>query len=158
MKVYKFHETITHYVIAEDDDEAYELVGEGDEGKTWNVGQTDMQEAEEMTLQEAVDRGIISEREKDRIEATAKEVEMSRWKRYTICNVDSFVELLLENLEGEEQPTDAEIKEAGFEPEDEELCFSRLAHDWNGHKAGARIIHGLTVEGHPFAVETNHAH
>jgi hypothetical protein len=49
--------------------------------------------------------------------------------------------------------TDDEWRAAGFEPDDEEAGFGALTDDWNGHKAGALVVSGLTVEGHPFAVE-----
>ena len=42
---------------------------------------------------------------------------------------------------------------AGFDPNDEETGAGRLTEEWNGHAAGALVVSGLTVEGHPFAVE-----
>ena len=47
----------------------------------------------------------------------------------------------------------AACEAAGFDPDDEEITACRLAAAWNGHPAGAVVITGLTVEGHPFAVE-----
>jgi len=53
--------------------------------------------------------------------------------------------------------TMAEIEEAGFLTPggdvDNEAGIGRLTRDWNGHRAGARVISGLTSTGHPFAVE-----
>lgn len=72
------------------------------------------------------------------------------WTRYTIVNERSFRALL-----GEEAPfpSDAELTEAGFDPADEELASAFLASEWNGHPAGSRVLFGLVVTGHPFAVE-----
>ena len=44
------------------------------------------------------------------------------------------------------------IKAAGFDPNDEEVAVCTLVEDWNGHKEGATVVTGCTVEGHPFAV------
>ena len=45
------------------------------------------------------------------------------------------------------------VASAGFDPEDAEIVVCQLAANWNGHRAGAVVITGLTAEGHPFAVE-----
>mgnify|MGYP005869050279 CR=1 FL=1 len=71
------------------------------------------------------------------------------FKRYTINNPDAVRELI-----GDEASVDWKetIKAAGFDPDDEELAISHLARDWNGHQRGALVVHGLLVEGHPFAI------
>jgi len=49
--------------------------------------------------------------------------------------------------------TDEEWQAAGFDPEVEEAGIGMLTEAWNGHPVGAIVLSGLTVEGHPFAVE-----
>ena len=69
---------------------------------------------------------------------------------YTINNPDAVRELI-----GDEASVvdwRKTIEAAGFDPDDEELAISLLARDWNGHKRGSLVVHGLLVEGHPFAI------
>lgn len=49
-------------------------------------------------------------------------------------------------------PSDADIRAAGFIPRDETGC-GVLAEDWQGHRAGSRVLTGITVAGYTFAVE-----
>jgi hypothetical protein len=49
---------------------------------------------------------------------------------------------------------DAAARAAGFDPEDPDLWVGRLTEEWDGHAAGALVVSGLAVEGHPFAVES----
>lgn len=46
------------------------------------------------------------------------------------------------------------IAAAGLDPDDEEIGVGLLEEQWQGHVAGCIVVSGLTVEGHPFAVET----
>ena len=72
------------------------------------------------------------------------------WKRYRYGTTPH--ELHLEEAGWQDLPSDLEYREAGFDPEDEEVTICRLIDAWNGHPAGSVVITGLTVEGHPFAV------
>ena len=46
------------------------------------------------------------------------------------------------------------VSSAGFDPDDEEVGIGYLTENWNGHDAGALVVSGATVTGHPFAVES----
>jgi len=70
---------------------------------------------------------------------------------YTISNERSFNDLLVPEQEGR-WPADNTLKRAGFNPNDPELCCSRLAADWNGHPKGATVMHTLSVTGYRFVI------
>lgn len=71
-------------------------------------------------------------------------------KKYTI-NTEHFAAIVGDEAEW---PSPFVLILAGFSPDDEEISVSSLSHDWNGHKAGDVVVHGLNVDGHPFAVLT----
>jgi hypothetical protein len=48
--------------------------------------------------------------------------------------------------------SDIIVAAADFDPDDEEITIEALSEDWNGHQAGDLVVHGMTVDGHPFAV------
>lgn len=75
---------------------------------------------------------------------------MATYRKYTYANPEA---LPLEDSSVGDFPDDALLASLGFDPNDEELTISELAEAWNGHKAGARVISGIFVEGAPFAVE-----
>lgn len=70
-------------------------------------------------------------------------------KKYKIANTEAFVDIL---GDAEDYPGPFVILAAGFSPEDEEVCTATLAQDWAGHRAGDIVVHGLTANGHRFAV------
>ncbi len=72
-------------------------------------------------------------------------------KKYTIDNTEHFASLMGNEAEW---PSPFVLIAAGFSPDDEEISASSLSHDWNGHKAGDVVVHGLNASGHPFAVLT----
>ena len=76
------------------------------------------------------------------------------WKRYRYGNSP---DLLPVDWEADPKITKAEIKAAGFDPNDSELGFGVLDEAWESHEAGCRVLSGLTCEGHPFAIETKTA-
>lgn len=67
---------------------------------------------------------------------------------------DAVIYLVDWGTEPDVQDWDEMVTAAGFDPEDEEVGCGLLLESWNGHPAGAVIISGLTVTGHPFAVST----
>ena len=69
-------------------------------------------------------------------------------KKYTI-NTEHFAAIVGDEAEW---PSPFVLILAGFSPDDEEIFISTLSHDWNGHKAGDVVVHGLTANGHRFAV------
>lgn len=77
----------------------------------------------------------------------------ARWHRYLFAAVPSLLPL------GEQDDYDADaIRDAGLNPKDESVTVCTLAEEWTDHHglvfpAGARVVVGLTVTGHPFAVE-----
>jgi len=72
---------------------------------------------------------------------------MSRYKitRYVYGTVPSLVPT------GEQVYAPDARRITGYEDDDEMTCVE-LLRGWHGHKAGAVVVTGPTVEGHPFVV------
>ena len=75
------------------------------------------------------------------------------WTRYRYSTQPGLLPLTDDSLGYDSRTTEGDAYRAGFDPDDEELTLCELAEDWNGHPKGARVLTGLQVEGHPFAVE-----
>lgn len=60
----------------------------------------------------------------------------------------------LPTIEGQYETSDydALVKAAGEDPNDEEISLTLLSEPWEGHPAGALVVTGLSLEGHPFHV------
>ena len=67
---------------------------------------------------------------------------------YVFGNTPSLVPL----AEGSDGWSDDLARACGEDPEDEELVLTKLNAAWNGHPAGAFVLCGCTVSGHPFHV------
>lgn len=72
------------------------------------------------------------------------------WKKYTYGTCPNLVPLEQAGIED----WDATVSSTGENPEDEEISICRLTDDWNNHPKGSLIVTGLTVEGHPFYVQS----
>lgn len=76
--------------------------------------------------------------------------EMERWKRYTISNPVAFGAIEIEAADWE----DTAVLAAGFSPGDPDIWVGRIV-EWEAHPEhnGHRIVGGLNITGHAFAVE-----
>ena len=77
---------------------------------------------------------------------------LRKFKRYTYSNPEL---LPVQELSQEVDFEDVITKTDYFSTEDEEVGLGELSEDWNGHKAGAIVISGLTTPGSVFFVEIN---
>ena len=72
------------------------------------------------------------------------------FRRYTYANPDQLP-VGQDGFLGDHEWDDV-CASAGFDPADDEVGTGNLTAAWNGHPAGALVVSGCTVEGHPFAV------